>query len=414
MLTIAGSGVNFYSLEELSKTVNFDEFDCIVADVCFDTPQNNNLFLNNKKISFLRFRYVRELIKTKFLEKKDILYVVTGSPLFFSAANVILRCLKTEIDNFNPADVNILPAESSKSYFLRKLKVAENEVTSISLHGRDLSSIDLTKFLTSKYTFFICDDKSLFFICDYTRYVQNDLIFYLGLRLGSEEERIEIINLEDFVENISLKEVKKTLSPYVLLVEAKYQPEQAMSDNEDFVTNAGMLTKTDKRAITLQSLELKPNLVMWDIGAGSGSVSIDAYKIFKVRTFLFEKNEQQCRFIEENLSNHKVTATQLLEGNALQNYQDIPNPDRIFIGGGGGEVLSQIRDLYDKLNKNGIISINVVGLENLSVLIEKLKYSEINYDVRSIDITNYKKISEKVKLSIAEPERTLFQVIIRK
>ena len=76
--------------------------------------------------------------------------------------------------------------------------------------------------------------------------------------------------------------------------------------------------QTGKRAITLNSLELQPNLLMWDIGAGSGAVSIDAYKVFKVRTILFEKNPDQCAFIKENLSAHKVAATQLIEGDFSQ------------------------------------------------------------------------------------------------
>ena len=187
-----------------------------------------------------------------------------------------------------------------------------------------------------------------------------------------------------------------------------------LNPKEDFETNAGMITKTDKRTVTLQALELKPNLLMWDIGAGSGSVSIDAYKVFKIRSILFEKNEQQCTFIKNSLKNHKVAAAQLLEGNALENYGELPKPDRIFIGGGGEEVLKKITELYEELNPDGILVANIIGLENLTQAIQTIRTSGIKPVMRTIDITNYKKISENIDLSIPEPERTLFQIILKK
>ncbi|OGI18687.1 MAG: precorrin-6Y C5,15-methyltransferase (decarboxylating) subunit CbiT [Candidatus Melainabacteria bacterium RIFOXYA2_FULL_32_9] len=412
MLTIAGSGINLYSLAEVIEKVQCSEFDCLITDINFDTPENKELLPANLEVNFLPFKEIRLFIKEKYLQNKKILYVVTGSPIFYSATKEILRYLENEIPEFDSNRVNVLPAESSKDYILRKLNIPESEVTALSLHGRDF--LDLTKFLTTKYAFLLCDEHSLQKIADDTRFIQDDLIFYIGSKLGSDDERITKFDLYKATKEMSLEEIKQALVPYVLLIERKYDISQTFSNNEDFETNAGMLTKTDKRAITLQSLELQPNLLMWDIGAGSGSVSIDAYKIFKIRSLLFEKNEEQCAFIKRNLTNHKVAGTQLFEGNVLENYKKAPKPDRIFIGGGGEKVLNQVENLYLELKDNGLMVINVVVLENLSELLLTLRKADIDYEVRSIDISNYKKISQDIKLSIAESERTLFQVIVKK
>ncbi|OGI05041.1 MAG: hypothetical protein A2104_03140, partial [Candidatus Melainabacteria bacterium GWF2_32_7] len=288
MLTIAGSGINLYSLAEVIEKVQCSEFDCLVTDINFDTPENRKLLPANLEVNFLPFKEIRLFIKEKYLQNKKILYVVTGSPIFYSATKEILRYLENEIPEFDSNRVNVLPAESSKDYILRKLNIPESEVTALSLHGRDF--LDLTKFLTTKYTFLLCDEHSLQKIADDTRFIQDDLIFYIGSKLGSDDERITKFDLHKATKEMSLEEIKQALVPYVLLIERKYDISQTFSNNEDFETNAGMLTKTDKRAITIQSLELQPNLLMWDIGAGSGSVSIDAYKIFKIRSLLFEKN----------------------------------------------------------------------------------------------------------------------------
>lgn len=410
MLTIAGSGINLYSFNKSS--VKWDEFDCLIADVNFDTPENKALIPPNLEADFLAFKEIKPFIKEKYMQGKKILYVVTGSPIFFSATGEILRYLEKESPEFNTQQVNIIPSESSKDYMLRKLKIMENEVTSLSLHGRD--SLDLTKFLATKYTFLLCDEFSLKKIADDTKFIKNDLIFYIGSKLGSEDERIKEIDIHKASEEMTLEEIKQALVPYVLLIERKYDISNSFSDNEDFQTNAGMLTKTDKRAFTLQALELKPNLLMWDIGAGSGSVSIDAYKVFKTRSVLFEKNQEQCEFIKKNLSAHKVAGVQLFEGNFLENNDRVLRPDRIFIGGGGEKVLNQIETLYSELKEEGILVANIVVLENLTGIIQILKNADIKYEVRSVDITNYKPISQDIKLNIAEPERTLFQVIVRK
>lgn len=390
MLTIAGSGINDYSLSELAGKVNFFDFDCIIADANYDKSENSRLIPNNVEIKFVTCREIRSTVLEESKSGKRVLYIVTGSPLFFSAAQLITKQIK---------DVNIIPAESSKDYLLKKLKIPENDLVSLSLHGRD--SIDLTKFLASKYTFVLCDKNSVEKISEYTEYIKDELVFYLGSKLGSLDERIEKVKLEDID--------PENCAPFVLLIEKNFS-----TAKKDYETNAGMITKADKRSITIQALELAPNMTMWDIGAGSGSVSIEAYELYKLRTVLFEKNESQCEFIKKNLRAHKVAAAKLIEGNVMENYKNQSQPDRIFIGGGGEQVLSSLNIFYDVLKPGGVLVANIIMFENLTQAVQSLKNSDINYDLRRIDLTYYKKFSDTLQLSMPEPERSLYQLILRK
>lgn len=414
MLTIAGSGINIYSLKTLSEKINLSEFDYLATDIKFDTEENKSLIPVDLKAEFKQFKFICQSIKENLLQKKRVLYVVTGSPLFFSATKPLLKYLENELPDFKQENINILPAESSKDYMLRKLKIVDNEVNSLSLHGKTFENLDLTRFLTTKYTFLVCDKNSLKEIYNITKYLKDDIIFYIGAKLGSPEEKIHRIDPAELAQNHTALEIEKLFMPYVVLIIRNYEPQTSFSETEEFQTKAGLITKLDKRALTLQALALSPNLILWDIGAGSGSVSIDAYKIFKNFTVLFEKNPEQCAYIKENLSKHKVAGALLIEGNILDNLENQPEPDRIFVGGGGEEVLSKLKELYDKLKENGILVANIVGLENLGVAIGVLKNLEVNYKVRSIDITNYKKMSDKSALNIGVPERPLFQVIVEK
>jgi len=130
MLTITGNGMGDYTFDNL--TINRNKFDKIVCDKNFKEEAPNILKLN--------FKGAKEYILANY-NREDILYVVTGSPLFFSAGILIANKLPKD-------SVKIINNTSSKSYLLEKLFISESEVDTISLHGRD--RIDLTKFLTNR------------------------------------------------------------------------------------------------------------------------------------------------------------------------------------------------------------------------------------------------------------------------
>jgi precorrin-6Y C5,15-methyltransferase (decarboxylating) len=171
-----------------------------------------------------------------------------------------------------------------------------------------------------------------------------------------------------------------------------------------------MLTKRYKRHLSLQNLELEPNMLLWDVGAGSGSCSIEAYKRYRVRTVLFEKQPQRCAFIEQNLKNHYVCDTKLYCGDACKYYKEEQStPERIFIGGGGEVVIAELDYLYERLAQGGIMVANFVTLTNLTQAITVLQKAGIAFEIKSISLTTY-----KMKLLMPEPERVMHQVVVRK
>ncbi len=85
----------------------------------------------------------------------------------------------------------------------------------------------------------------------------------------------------------------------------KFNTSPLSRDNE-FKTERGMITKEYKRNLSLQQLDLEPNQILWDIGAGSGSCAIEAFKRYRVKTILFEKSPKRCEFINRRPGNHYV------------------------------------------------------------------------------------------------------------
>jgi precorrin-6Y C5,15-methyltransferase (decarboxylating) len=386
MLTIAGNGMGEYSFENL--TISTKNFDKIICD--------KNFIESGEKILKVGYKEAKAYILENH-NRENILYVVTGSPLFYSAGILIAKQLPRN-------QVKIINNSSSKSYLLERLLISESEVESISLHGRE--RIDLSRFLTNSYTFVLCDIFTIDRIKEATRYLNpNDIEVTIGYKLGYSDEVIEQIDISD-----NLPKTFDLSSPYVLLIKRLFCPKPLMSLDSDFETERGMITKQYKRHLSLQNLDLEPNQILWDVGAGSGSCAIEAYKRYRVKTVLFEKQEQRSAFIKANLTAHYVCDTQLLEGNAEELFESVEEmPDRIFVGGGGEKVIAILPYLYERLSQNGVMLINAITLKNLTQMITILNEAKIAYKVISLSLTTY-----KGKLDLIEPERQLFQIKVAK
>jgi len=165
MLTIIGNGMGDYNFDNIS--LNLTKFDIIVCDENFKEVGENIVKLNYKLIK----KYILENYKTK-----NLLYVVTGSPFFFSAGN--LMALKVD-----KKDVKIIDNISCKQYIQQKLFISDNYINSISLHGRN--ELDLTKLLTNQYTIILCDKYTIDKLKEILKYIHRSKIkITIGYKLG--------------------------------------------------------------------------------------------------------------------------------------------------------------------------------------------------------------------------------------
>jgi len=385
MVTIAGSGMGGYNFNNIN--LDFKKYEMIYCDQNFQTDLEN--------VTKGSFKVVKEAILQNL--DKEILYIVSGSPTFFSGAILILNALKKENIAFK-----IIDNSSSLNYMLAREGVSLVKTGIITLHGK--SNIDLENFLVKDYTFIICDENTPALLKEVTEYLTSeDITITLGEQFAYEDEKFSTINIDEMLKN-------PPKMPFSLLIKRNYKALPNISSEDSIEHENGMITKSYKRHISLQNLELQPNQLLWDVGAGSGSMSIDGYKRYKVKTVLFEKNEKRAKMIKSSLSNHKILNTQLHVGEASELYkQEQGTPDRIFVGGGGVKVISELDYLYNRLAEGGLMVANFVTLEHLTTAITTLKNADIKFDVKSISLTTY-----KMSLLMPEPERVMHQIIVRK
>jgi len=385
MVTIAGSGMGEYNFNNI--TLDFTKYEIIFCDQNFQT--------NLKNVVRGSFKTIKEAVLNNL--DKEILYIVSGSPTFFSGAILILKLLKKESIPFK-----IIDNTSSLNYMLAHEGISLIKTAIITLHGK--KDIDLENFLVKDYTFVICDENTPALLKEATHYLRdNDFTITLGEQFGYKDEKFSNPTLDEMLSN-------PPKMPYSLLLKQNYQPLPNISSEDSIEHENGMITKSYKRHISLQVLELQPNQLLWDVGAGSGSISIDGYKRYKIQTILFEKNEKRATMIKSSLSNHKILNTKLHIGEASELYKkEQSTPDRIFVGGGGVKVISELDYLYERLAEDGLMVANFVTLEHLTTAINRLKEAKIKFDVKSISLTTY-----KMSLLLPEPERVMYQIIVKK
>ncbi len=140
--------------------------------------------------------------------------------------------------------------------------------------------------------------------------------------------------------------------------------------DEWFIRGEIPMTKSEVRAVSISRLELCRDNIVYDIGAGTGSVSVEAaLKVPEGHVYAFEQKEEGCALIRANAEKAGVKNLTVVPGKAPESLYGYPAPDRVFLGGSSGN-MEEILDLVTELNPAVQLVINVIALESLSQTME--------------------------------------------
>jgi len=166
----------------------------------------------------------------------------------------------------------------------------------------------------------------------------------------------------------------------------------------------GLITKREVRAVSLARMELKRSSIVWDIGAGSGSVGLEAARLCPDgHVFAIEKNADDIANVEQNHAAWGVSNYSFRHGKAPQFLDTWPDPDAVFIGGSGGELAELIVLCLGRLRASGWLVMNFVTLENLSTAVETLKKLGADWDVCQIQSSRSSPILNMNRLQAENP-----------
>lgn len=166
----------------------------------------------------------------------------------------------------------------------------------------------------------------------------------------------------------------------------------------------GMITKMEVRAVALACLQLKPGLVLWDLGAGSGSVSIEASRIAPLRQVIaVEKNPKRFIQLKENLRSLGALEIQAVHGRALDVIDRLPVPDRVFIGGSGGELPDVLQGVAERLSPTGRVVQTVVTLDTLESIRSFWRAKPFELSISHLQVNRSTAIGESLRMEALNP-----------
>ncbi|MEM9968433.1 MAG: precorrin-6y C5,15-methyltransferase (decarboxylating) subunit CbiE [Pseudomonadota bacterium] len=181
-------------------------------------------------------------------------------------------------------------------------------------------------------------------------------------RLGGPHQRIR----ETLAQEYALTDVAAPLAVAVALP-ARIGLSRASGLPDDHFQHDGQITKRPIRALTLSALAPQPGLTLWDIGAGSGSISIE-WCLTGGRAIAFERDAMRANNIRVNAAAFGVDhLLQVIEGAALQTLPQDPLPDAVFVGGGASSALFDA--LFQRLPSGTRLVVNAVTLETEAHLV---------------------------------------------
>ena len=126
----------------------------------------------------------------------------------------------------------------------------------------------------------------------------------------------------------------------------------------------GQITKSEVRAVSLYALSLKPHSVVWDIGAGTGSVAVEAARIaYRGQVFAVDKDVDSAGLLENNVACYGDGRVTVIIGEAPDALRELPDPDSVFIGGGGSAMPLIMDEVVDRLRTGGRVVANFAAME---------------------------------------------------
>jgi precorrin-6Y C5,15-methyltransferase (decarboxylating) CbiT subunit len=152
-----------------------------------------------------------------------------------------------------------------------------------------------------------------------------------------------------------------------------------------FIRGNVPMTKEEVRAVTVAKARLREGQTVWDIGAGTGSLSVEAaLQVVRGKVYAVERLAQGIDLIRQNRDNFSLDNLEIIQGLAPEALYDLPDPDRVFIGGSGGQLEWILKYLAGRLRPGGRIVINAVTLETPGRAVEILHKLDFRTDTSQI------------------------------
>lgn len=337
------------------------------ADILIGAKRVVSPFADGKKV-FCEYgaEKIAEIIGQNSSQNTAVLF--SGDASFYSGAKRLREMLP---------DALVIPGISCVSYFCAKIGMPYDDMNIVSSHGRECNIV--SEIRGHKKTFVLLGENPCKKLC---KYGLGETKIFIGENLSYENERILKGKAGDFADT--------ELAPLSVAVIVNENFDSririGISDSE-FITGKTPMTKSAVRAVSVSKLRIAPDDICYDIGAGTGSVSVEmAFQCPKGKVYAVEKNADAAELIEKNAVKFMADNIEVVHGCAPEAIETLPKADKVFIGGSSGQ-------LAEIIKKCGCphVTVNAITLETLEGTLKAFEEFGYEYEVTQISAAYAKK-----------------------
>ena len=336
----------------------------------------------------------------------SIVILTSGDPLFFGFGRLLLAELPQEQLTFHPH-------LSAVQLAFNRVKLPWQDARVISAHGRSLEQlieslqqgvekiavltdqINTPKAIARLLLSLDLPDTYQFWVCE---------------NLGGSDERVQnlpvdAVLLETFAP-LNVVILSRQSQPVDAILNVENLPILGLSDHTfaSFSDRPGLMTKREVRTLVLAELGLQPRQTIWDIGAGTGTVAIEIARLCPTsQVYAIEKTAMGSALIEQNCRRLQVKNVISINGTAPEILHHLPPPQRIFIGGSGGNLASILDRCQLQLAKNGIVVLAFATWEHLHQALNWFNSHQWDYKLLQIQLSRSIPVGQLTRFTPLNP-----------
>lgn len=333
-------------------------------------------------------------------EEQNVCVLASGDPMFFGIGGLVIKRLGAE-------HVEILPQPSSVQWAFARAGLKWDDAAFLSLHGRSAEGF-LTRLRRHAKVAILTDENTSppVLARRMTEHGETAWIAWVCENLGGPDERVRRFTVEDLA-------ACQDIGPLNVLLLVRSDPSWRGPCTIPFLhedafakrmPKKGLITKREVRLLSLAAMGIRPDSVIWDIGAGSGSVSVEAALLApEGRVYAIEVDQEGVEMCRENLRAHAVDNVRVIAGRAPEVLADLEPPDAVFVGGSKGSIEEIIDIVFDRLQPGGHLVVNAITLENAGETYQVLRRRGLVPEVTLLQVSRAEPLAHYLRYEALNP-----------
>ncbi len=347
--------------------------------------------LGKRTFSEYRAEELARLIEEN--ESSDICVLMSGDSGFFSGTERLLGLLQK-----SGKSVEVIPGVSSLSYFAAKIGKPWQSMKIVDLHGNG-ANIARAAARNGLCFFLLGGENTPDTVCRrLCEYGLGELRVYIGGDLGYPSERI--------IQGTAQSLCGTDVSGLCVLVTENPYPERGTRfgiPDDEFTRGSVPMTKAEVRSVIMSKLKVPEKGICWDLGCGTGSVSVEmALACHEGTVYAVDRSEEAVSLTKANALKFRCDNIRAVLGEIPEALSAIPAPDSVFIGGASGRIGAVLDEVYSRSPK-AAVTVTAVSLETLNEAITAFGERGISSQIVQIAATRAKRLGSHTMLSAENP-----------